>query len=79
MSKRLKNSISTFNPAAVRDIAGSYDVIGDDGAEAIRQFVKSGKDFIGICMGAYLADKDWIGLIDAPLESEVGKTWFTRL
>jgi hypothetical protein len=22
-------------------------------------------------MGAYLADKDWIGLIDAPLESEV--------
>ncbi|VFT76837.1 Uncharacterised protein [Klebsiella aerogenes] len=24
-------------------------------------------------MGAYLADKDWIGLIDAPLESEVGR------
>ncbi|VTN09006.1 Uncharacterised protein [Raoultella terrigena] len=28
---------------------------------------------MGICMGAYLADKDWIGLIDAPLESEVAR------
>lgn len=62
-----------IQPGGGQDIAGSYDVIGDDGAEAIRQFVKSGKDFIGICMGAYLADKDWIGLIDAPLESEVGR------
>lgn len=35
--------------------------------------MKSGKSFMGICMGAYLADKDWIGLIDAPLESEVAR------
>lgn len=62
-----------IQPGGGQDIPGSYEVIGDEGAEAIRQFVKNGKDFIGICMGAYLADKDWIGLIDAPLESEVGR------
>jgi hypothetical protein len=55
-----------IQPGGGQDIPGSYEVIGDEGAEAIRQFVKNGKDFIGICMGAYLADKDWIGLIDAP-------------
>lgn len=60
-----------IQPGGGQDISGSYGTIGDKGAEAIRQFVKSGKGFIGICMGAYLADKDWIGLINAPLESEV--------
>jgi hypothetical protein len=59
-----------IQPGGGQDIPGSYEVIGDEGAEAIRQFVKNGKDFIGICMGAYLADKDWIGLIDAPLSQK---------
>lgn len=62
-----------IQPGGGQDISGSYGTIGDRGAKVIRQFVKSGKGFIGICMGAYLADKDWIGLINTPLDSEVGR------
>ncbi len=60
-------------PGGGQDIPAAYDAIGDDGARAIREFVRRGKGYLGLCMGAYLADKDWIGLIDNPLESEVGR------
>lgn len=60
-------------PGGGQDIPAAYDAIGDDGARAIREFVRRGKGYLGLCMGAYLADKDWIGLIDKPLESEVGR------
>lgn len=60
-------------PGGGQDIPAAFDAIGDKGAQAIREFVHSGKGFLGLCMGAYLADKDWIGLIDTPLDSEVGR------
>jgi glutamine amidotransferase-like uncharacterized protein len=44
-----------------------------DELAALRAFVRSGKVFLGLCMGAYLADRDWIGLVDVALQSEVGR------
>lgn len=60
-------------PGGGQDIPASYEALSDEGAEAVRNFVKSGKGFIGLCMGAYLAGKDWIGLVDTSMESEVGR------
>jgi hypothetical protein len=59
-----------IQPGGGQDIPGSYDVIGDDGAEAIRQFVKSGKDFIGICMGRILPIKTGLGSLMLPLSQK---------
>ncbi|MGY5958941.1 BPL-N domain-containing protein [Kosakonia sp. BK9b] len=69
----LKNFDLYIQPGGGQDIPAAYDAIGDDGAEAIRDFVRSGKGYLGLCMGAYLADRNWIGLINAPLDSEVGR------
>ncbi|WP_369914057.1 hypothetical protein AB8810_14230 [Xanthomonas sp. NCPPB 3005] len=62
-----------IQPGGGQDIPAAYAAIGDDGASAIRAFVRSGKGFLGLCMGAYLADRDWIGLVDVALQSEVGR------
>lgn len=72
-SDNLKKFDIYIQPGGGQDIPAAYDAIGDDGAEAIRNFVRSGKGFLGICMGAYLSDKNWLGLIDVPLDSEVGR------
>jgi len=72
-SRNLNKFDMYIQPGGGQDIPAAYDAISDEGAEAIRNFVRSGKRFLGICMGAYLADKDWIGLIDVPLDSEVGR------
>lgn len=72
-SRNLNKFDLYIQPGGGQDIPAAYDAIGDDGAEAIRNFVRSGKGFLGLCMGAYLADKDWIGLIDAPLDTEAGR------
>jgi putative intracellular protease/amidase len=37
--------------------------LGDDGVEAIRQFVRSGGHYLGFCGGAGLATEDGIGLL----------------
>ncbi|SQC93795.1 Uncharacterized conserved protein [Cedecea neteri] len=75
--KLTRQNLSKFDlyvqPGGGQDIPAAYDAIGDDGAQAIREFVRRGKGYLGLCMGAYLADKDWIGLIDKPLESEAGR------
>ena len=34
---------------------GQYKAIGDDGAEALRRFVKNGGKYYGVCAGAFLA------------------------
>lgn len=71
--KNLQNFDLYIQSGGGQDISAAYDALGDEGAEAIRNFVSTGKNFLGLCMGAYLADKDWIGLINAPLNSEVGR------
>lgn len=71
--QNLKGFDLYIQPGGGQDIPAAYDAIGDEGADAIRDFVRSGKGYLGICMGAYLADKDWIGLINPPLDSEAGR------
>jgi len=60
-----------IQPGGGQDIPAAFSAIGEEGAAAIRQFVRRGNNFVGICMGAYLADKDWLGLIPSSLDSEV--------
>ncbi|WP_394796263.1 BPL-N domain-containing protein [Armatimonas sp.] len=38
---------------------GEAKALGEDGREKIRQFVREGKGYIGICAGAYLASCDY--------------------
>lgn len=71
--QNLKKYDLYIQPGGGQDIPAAYKALGEEGVEAIRSFVSSGKGYLGICMGAYLADKDWIGLINAPLDSEVGR------
>ncbi|WP_425021202.1 BPL-N domain-containing protein [Pantoea agglomerans] len=71
--KNLKKFELYIQPGGGQDIPAAYNAIGDDSADAIRRFVNSGKNYLGICMGAYLADRDWIGLINSQLNSEVGR------
>lgn len=62
-----------IQPGGGQDIPAAYDALGDEGARAVRDFVRSGKGYLGLCMGAYLADSNWLGLIASPLDSEVGR------
>ncbi|ANR77884.1 hypothetical protein BBB57_06165 [Kosakonia sacchari] len=71
--QNLKKFDLYIQPGGGQDIPAAYNAIGDEGANAIREFVRSGKGYLGLCMGAYLADKDWIGLINAPLDSEAAR------
>lgn len=62
-----------IQPGGGQDIPASYEALGDEGVQAVRDFVRSGKGFLGLCMGAYLADSQWLGLITSPLRSEAGR------
>ncbi|MET0550738.1 MAG: BPL-N domain-containing protein [Xanthomonas sp.] len=62
-----------IQPGGGQDIPAAYAALGDAGAAALRDFVSGGKGFLGLCMGAYLADRDGIGLVDVALQSEVGR------
>jgi glutamine amidotransferase-like uncharacterized protein len=73
--KVTEDNLATFDvyiqPGGGQDIPGAFAALGDEGAEAIRKFVRNGKSFLGLCMGAYLADENWLGLIPSSLDSEV--------
>lgn len=62
--------LSQFDVVVFPGGSGSKEAaaIGDDGCAAVREFVKSGGGYIGICAGAYLATAkyDWsLGLVNA--------------
>jgi glutamine amidotransferase-like uncharacterized protein len=63
-------------PAGGQDIEGALDSLGEDGQAAIRAFVAGGGKYLGLCMGAYLADTDNLGLVPFAMESEVGRVRF---
>lgn len=63
-------------PGGGQDIAAALHSLGNDRIEAIRAYVASGGQYLGICMGAYLADAANLGLIDQELDSEVGRPGF---
>lgn len=62
-----------IQPGGGQDIPAALRALGPERAQAIRGFVTHGGRYLGLCMGAYLADRSNLGLIDADLDSEVGR------
>ena len=63
-------------PGGGQDIPGALQSLGDARADAIRDYVASGGRYLGLCMGAYLADDSNLGLINQDLDSEAGRPGF---
>ncbi|WP_054309804.1 BPL-N domain-containing protein [Mesorhizobium sp. 1M-11] len=63
-------------PGGGQDIPGALRSLGKARVRAIRDFVAQGGGFLGLCMGAYLADRANFGLIPHDLDSEVGRPGF---
>ncbi|MGU3305237.1 BPL-N domain-containing protein [Pseudomonas sp. M5A4_2d] len=63
-------------PGGGQDIPAALDSLGKARAEAIRDYVAKGGRYLGLCMGAYLADNSNLGLIPQDLDSEAGRPGF---
>jgi len=63
-------------PGGGQDIPAALDSLGDARAEAIRGYVAKGGRYLGLCMGAYLADDNNLGLIPQALDTEAGRPGF---
>ncbi|WP_454812468.1 BPL-N domain-containing protein [Labrys neptuniae] len=63
-------------PGGGQDIPGALRSLGKARIGAIRNYVAQGGHYVGVCMGAYLADATGIGLIPHDLDSEVGRPGF---
>ena len=62
-----------IQPGGGQDIPAALRALGPQRAQAIRGFVTHGGRYLGLCMGAYLADRSNLGLIDNDLDTEVGR------
>ena len=63
-------------PGGGQDIPAALKSLGKTRVDAIRGFVAQGGGYLGLCMGAYLADDANFGLIPHDLDSEVGRPGF---
>ena len=63
-------------PGGGQDIPAALRSLGKARVNAIRGFVAQGGGYLGLCMGAYLADDANFGLIPYDLDSEVGRPGF---
>ncbi|MFF1818394.1 BPL-N domain-containing protein [Kribbella sp. NPDC058245] len=57
-------------PGGGQDIAGAWDDIRDT-ADAVRDWVRGGGRFLGICMGAYLAGSEGFDLVPATTDGYI--------
>lgn len=63
-------------PGGGQDIRGAFKSLGKKRVKAIQNYVSRGGHYLGLCMGAYLADANNFGLIPDELDSEVGRAGF---
>lgn len=63
-------------PGGGQDIPAALQAMGERRIAAIRDFVAQGGGYLGLCMGAYLADDTNMGLIGDDLDGEVGRPGF---
>jgi glutamine amidotransferase-like uncharacterized protein len=49
-------------PGGLEDV-DNFDQLLSDKRDIVQQFVKKGGGYLGICMGAYLADKDYFNIL----------------
>lgn len=63
-------------PGGGQDIPAALASLGDARSAAVRDYVAQGGRYLGLCMGAYLADAGNLRLIPDDLDSEVGRPGF---
>lgn len=63
-------------PGGGQDIPAAFHSLGNARVDAVRRFVARGGRYLGLCMGAYLADARGFGLVGQDLDSEVGRPGF---
>lgn len=63
-------------PGGGDDVAAAADSIPGDYIEDLEQYVSAGGNYLGVCMGAYLAGPVAFGLIDDDIDGEVGRRDF---
>lgn len=63
-------------PGGGQDIPAALESLGDARVAALRDYVAKGGRYLGLCMGAYLADANNLALIPEELDSEVGRPHF---
>lgn len=63
-------------PGGGQDIPAALDSLGKARVTALRDYVAQGGRYLGLCMGAYLADANNLALIPEELDSEVGRPGF---
>lgn len=63
-------------PGGGQDIPAALESLGDARVAALRDYVANGGRYLGLCMGAYLADANNLALIPEELDSEVGRPGF---
>ncbi|MDH0867539.1 BPL-N domain-containing protein [Mitsuaria sp. GD03876] len=73
-------SLSTYDiyvqPGGGQDIPGALRALGASRVAAIKQYVVNGGRYLGLCMGAHLADASGIALIPQVLDAEAGRPNF---
>ena len=63
-------------PGGGQDIDGAFRSLGPARVKALRDYVTHGGRYLGLCMGAYLADASHLNLVSQDLDSEVGRSGF---
>ncbi|GAC1039305.1 BPL-N domain-containing protein [Pseudomonas sp. No.117] len=63
-------------PGGGQDIPAALESLGETRVAALRGYVAAGGRYLGLCMGAYLADANNLALIPEELDSEVGRPGF---
>jgi len=63
-------------PGGGQDIPAALASLGEARSTALRDYVAQGGRYLGLCMGAYLADANNLGLIPEELDSAVGRPGF---
>lgn len=63
-------------PGGGQDIPAALASLGEARSAALRDYVAQGGRYLGLCMGAYLADANNLALIPEELDSEVGRPGF---
>ncbi len=75
-SENLKRFDLYIQPGGGQNIPAALRALGKQRSSAIREYVDQGGHYLGLCMGAYLADANNLALIDEELDSAVNRPGF---
>lgn len=75
-AEALHNVDLYIQPGGGQNIPAALHALGERRSNAIRQYVEQGGHYLGLCMGAYLADANNLALIEDELDTAVGRPGF---